>query len=141
GVRQRKTSPDCDKRLDPGCDPTRGDSMTALAGWANFYIIVGSSAGALIGLQFVVISLIADMPMARGDAAAGDALATPTIVHLGAALLLSGILSAPWDGIGTHRRSALGTSSGQAEALALTTPTSQPGCPMETFFRRQRRRT
>jgi hypothetical protein len=74
--------------------------MTALAGWANFYVIVGSSAGALIGLQFVVISLIADMPMARGDAAAGDALATPTIVHLGAALLLAGILSAPWDGIG-----------------------------------------
>jgi hypothetical protein len=55
--------------------------MTALAGWANFYVIVGSSAGALIGLQFVVISLIADMPMARGDAEAGDALATPTIVH------------------------------------------------------------
>jgi hypothetical protein len=27
--------------------------MTALAGWGNFYVIVGSSAGALIGLQFV----------------------------------------------------------------------------------------
>jgi hypothetical protein len=32
--------------------------MTALAGWENFYVIVGSSAGALIGLQFVVIILI-----------------------------------------------------------------------------------
>jgi hypothetical protein len=28
--------------------------MTALDGWGNFYAIVGSSAGALIGLQFVV---------------------------------------------------------------------------------------
>lgn len=37
--------------------------MTALAGWENFYVIVGSSAGALIGLQFMVITLIADMPM------------------------------------------------------------------------------
>jgi len=30
--------------------------MTALAGWENFYVMVGSSAGALIGLQFVVIN-------------------------------------------------------------------------------------
>ncbi len=74
--------------------------MTALAGWQNFYVIVGSSAGALIGLQFVVLSLITDRPMARGDAEAGGAVATPTIVHFGTVLGLSGILSAPWDGIG-----------------------------------------
>lgn len=30
--------------------------MTARAGWQNFCIIVGSSAGALIGLQFVVLT-------------------------------------------------------------------------------------
>lgn len=39
------------------------NDMTALAAWANFYVIVGSSAGALIGLQFVVITLIAEMPI------------------------------------------------------------------------------
>jgi hypothetical protein len=33
--------------------------MTALAGWENFYVIVGSAAGALIGLEFVVVTLIA----------------------------------------------------------------------------------
>lgn len=27
--------------------------MTALAGWENFYVIVGSSAGALVGRQLV----------------------------------------------------------------------------------------
>ena len=64
-------------------------------------MIVGSSAGALIGLQFVVITLIADMPMARGEAQAGDAFATPTIVHFGGVLLLSAIVSAPWHGIGS----------------------------------------
>ena len=37
-----------------------GDYMSLLAAWQNFYVIVGSSAGALIGLQFVVITLIAD---------------------------------------------------------------------------------
>ena len=55
--------------------------MTAIAGWQNFYVIVGSSACALIGLQFVVMSLIANMPMARVDAQAGGAFATPTIIH------------------------------------------------------------
>jgi hypothetical protein len=73
--------------------------MTILAGWENFYVIVGSSAGALIGLQFVVITLIADMPIGDGAAQAGNAFATPTIVHFGAALLLAGMLSAPWHGI------------------------------------------
>jgi hypothetical protein len=73
--------------------------MTALSVWENFYVIVGSSAGALIGLQFVVLTLIADRPAIRDAAQAGHAFATPTIVHFGTVLLLSGILSAPWQTI------------------------------------------
>jgi len=74
--------------------------MTLLAGWENFYVIVGSSAGALIGLQFVVIALIANLPRAPSSAQAGAAFATPNIVHFGCALLLSAALCAPWQGIG-----------------------------------------
>jgi hypothetical protein len=70
--------------------------MTALSGWANFYVIVGSSAGALIGLQFVVMALVADMPRTQNQAQAGQAFATPTIVNFGTVLLLSAALSAPW---------------------------------------------
>jgi hypothetical protein len=70
--------------------------MTELAGWDSFYVIVGSSAGALIGLQFVVLTLIADRPPTL---AAGSAFATPTIVHFGAALLLSALLRVPWQTI------------------------------------------
>jgi hypothetical protein len=73
--------------------------MTVLDGWENFYVIVGSSAGALIGLQFVVITLIAARPVVRGDAQAGRAFATPSVVHFAVVLLLSAIGSAPWDGI------------------------------------------
>jgi len=73
--------------------------MAAFAGWENFYVIVGSSAGALIGLQFVVITLIANRPIVVGQAQAGSAFATPTIVHFGVVLLLSGIVSAPWHGV------------------------------------------
>ena len=72
--------------------------MTPLAAWQNFYVIMGSSAGALIGLQFVVLSLIAART-ARTDAGAGQAFATPTIVHFGTVLGLSGMLTAPWDSI------------------------------------------
>ena len=36
--------------------------MQELEGWESFYVIVGSSAGALIGLQFVVMTLLADRP-------------------------------------------------------------------------------
>jgi hypothetical protein len=72
--------------------------MTALAGWQNFYVIVGSSAGALIGLQFVVLSLMSELPITRSTAEAGSAFATPNIVHFAAVLGLSAILSAPWEG-------------------------------------------
>lgn len=74
--------------------------MTALAGWQNFYVIVGSSAGALIGLQFVVMALVANRPRGPGSAQAGEAFATPNIVHFGAVLLLSAALTAPWNGMG-----------------------------------------
>jgi hypothetical protein len=74
--------------------------MTALAGWENFYVIVGSAAGALIGLQFVVVTLIADSPALRVPEGVA-AFATPTIVHFGVVLLLSAVVSAPWHKIGT----------------------------------------
>lgn len=69
--------------------------MTA---WQNFYVIVGSSAGALIGLQFVVMTLIAQLPLPSGAAQAGNAYTTPTVVHFGAVLLLSAIACVPWNG-------------------------------------------
>jgi len=72
--------------------------VTALAEWENFYVIVGSSADALIGLQFVVLTLVAENPLARSEAL-GKTFGTPTIIHFSAVLLLSAIISAPWHGI------------------------------------------
>jgi hypothetical protein len=73
--------------------------MTVFNGWENFYVIVGSSAGALIGLQFVVVTLIAETPIVRDMERAGSAFGTPTIIHFGSVLLLSAVISAPWHGI------------------------------------------
>jgi hypothetical protein len=61
-------------------------------------VIVGSSAAALTGLQFVVIVLAAEMN-ALGGVPTTQAFATPTVVHFCAALLISAIMSAPWHGI------------------------------------------
>src|SRR5215510_4161764 len=73
--------------------------MSELAHWDSFYVIVGSSAGALIGLQFVVLTLIAERPAVR-IAEAGAAFATPSVVHFGVVLLVSAVMSAPWHAIG-----------------------------------------
>lgn len=68
-------------------------SLPLLAGWANFYVIIGSSAGALTGLQFVVMTLIAELPT-PGTTQDVRAFGTPTVVHFGTALLVSAIMSA-----------------------------------------------
>ena len=70
--------------------------MSPVAGWENFYVIVGSSAGALIGLQFVVMTLLATRPIGPGRSEGADAFATPTIVHFATVLLVSAIACAPW---------------------------------------------
>jgi hypothetical protein len=70
--------------------------MNELIEWDSFYVIIGSAAGALVGLQFVVMTLIAERPPKEGAAAVGAAFATPTIVHFSAVLLLSALVRAPW---------------------------------------------
>jgi hypothetical protein len=70
-------------------------AQDTLLQWENFYIIVGSSAGALTGLQFVVMALVSDSP-ARTDTSTIDTFGTPTVVHFCAVLLVSALLSAPW---------------------------------------------
>jgi hypothetical protein len=64
--------------------------------WANFYVIVGSSAAGLTGLQFVVLTLIAQSGVARGREESIAAFGSPNVVHFCAALLVAAILSAPW---------------------------------------------
>ena len=74
--------------------------MSEFTEWTTFYVIVGSAAGALIGLQFVVITLIAERPPLHAPKA-GAAFATPSVVHFVVVLLLSAIVSIPCHGIGT----------------------------------------
>lgn len=92
-------------------------ALSQLTEWQNFYVIVGSSAGALIGLQFVVIALMTGA-RATGSMLEIRAFGTPTVVHFCAALLISAILSAPWHAL--HPAAiALGVGGATGVAYAL----------------------
>jgi len=59
--------------------------------------MMGSSAAALTGLMFVVITLVTDAIRNRPKPEDGlSTFSTPTVYHFCAALLVSGILLAPW---------------------------------------------
>jgi hypothetical protein len=70
-------------------------SHATLSAWADFYVIVGSAAAALTGLQFVVMALVNDTRQPASEQTI-SAFSTPTVVHFAMALLTSAILTAPW---------------------------------------------
>ena len=70
----------------------------ALARWETFYVIVGSSGGALTGLLFVVVALAADR-MRAGSSQGLSAFTSPSIVHFGTVMLVSAMIAMPRDGL------------------------------------------
>ena len=85
--------------VDPRPDDIGEIDIRELRDWDNFYVIVGSGAAALIGLQFVVMTLVAVFPTSSACSRGRRCLHTPTIVHFGTALLLSALQRAPWQAI------------------------------------------
>jgi hypothetical protein len=70
-------------------------ASSPIAAWSSYYVIIGSSAGALTGLMFVVVTLMAELET-RSERPTFAAFATPTIVHFCVALVISAAMSAPW---------------------------------------------
>ena len=63
-------------------------------GWDNFFLMMGSAGGGLIGLLFVVITLTAGFE--RNQAQRGQALyMTPTMVHFAVVLAISAVAEIP----------------------------------------------
>ena len=65
----------------------------ALAGWDNFYVILGSAAAGLTGLTFVVIALAADARMAGLSGL--KTFVSPTVIHFSSTLWISALCSVP----------------------------------------------
>lgn len=72
--------------------------MDPFSGWENFYVIVGSSAGALTGLTFVAVTLTGEA-RTRGAGQGIPAYTTPTIVYFSVVLFVCALLSAPWSDV------------------------------------------
>ena len=70
-------------------------AQSALSQWESFYVIVGSSAGGLTGLMFVVVALVKESALPRSPDTI-NAFGTPNVIHFVAVLLLAAVLSAPW---------------------------------------------
>jgi len=68
---------------------------TALPDWNGFYSMAGTSAAALIGLVFIVITLGAQMSKG-GIEGAIHAFVTPCLMHFAGVLLQSLLILAPW---------------------------------------------
>ncbi len=75
------------------------DATPLIAGWDNFYVIVGSAAGGLTGLTFVVIALVRDAR--RVNPVGLRAFVSPTMVHFGGVLALAAYMSMPHQHIAT----------------------------------------
>jgi hypothetical protein len=63
-------------------------------GWDNFYLLIGGAAGGLIGLLFIVVTLLGG-----GDGSlklrAASVYMTPNVAHLAMLLTLSALAAAP----------------------------------------------
>jgi hypothetical protein len=73
------------------------DPFPPLSEWGNYYVIIGSAAAALTGLQFVVIALRNEALKEAGEGAEGAvrAFGSPTVLHFGAVLLVAAIMCIP----------------------------------------------
>jgi hypothetical protein len=82
-------------------------ASSLLVPWSSFFIMTGSAAAGLTGLMFVVISLVMGMERSKPQSDGIGTFSTPTVLHFGAALLVSAVLCAPWHSIG-HPGIAIG---------------------------------
>ena len=62
--------------------------------WENFYLLIGSAAGALIGLLFVVVTLTSNIERERA-LNASRLFMTPTVVMFATVLVVGAIATAP----------------------------------------------
>jgi hypothetical protein len=107
-------------------------------GWHEYFFMIGSSAAALIGLMFIVVTLTAGRD--RDEADRGKHLYTSPIVwHLAVVLALSGMALAPTVsptlfGIASGGLGLLGIAIGTRSAVGITRFRSSPESGFDMFW-------
>ena len=70
--------------------------QTALREWESFYLLVGTAAATLIGLQFVAYSIaVSELKGSQAYEEETRSYVTPTIYHFGVALVIALLTLAP----------------------------------------------
>ncbi|HEX3369523.1 MAG TPA: hypothetical protein VHS56_08110, partial [Candidatus Cybelea sp.] len=64
--------------------------------WSSFYVVIGSSAAALTGLMFVVITIVTGNERVTQSQDGISTFSTPIVMHFCAVLFVSAVLIAPW---------------------------------------------
>jgi hypothetical protein len=85
----------------------------ALREWHDFYVLIGTASGALIGLMFVAASIAATAMGARYRPGV-EAFISPTVAHFSAVLFLCLLVIAP-----THTRISLGVVTLAGGAIGI----------------------
>ena len=70
--------------------------------WDSFYLLLGGASGGLIGLVFIVVTLIRGVD-ARTNLRSGSVFMSPIVFHLATVLVLSALATAPdlpWAAVG-----------------------------------------
>jgi len=66
--------------------------MHALAEWRDFYVMIGTASGAIVGAAFIVVTLVSNL---EKRTLGMQGFITPIAVHLGSVLIGSAILTVP----------------------------------------------
>lgn len=66
-----------------------------LTSWNSFYVMMGSSAAALTGLVFIVVTLVNDQRHDLSEAGLST-FTTPTVIHFCNALFICAVMAAPF---------------------------------------------
>lgn len=110
-------------------------SSLMLQDWHDYFFMIGSSAAALIGLMFVVVTLTAGRD--RDEVERGKQLYTsPIVCHLAAVLVVSSAAIVPvarpgFLGLAAGAAAALGIIIGLRSALGIV---RRPGAPDAMIF-------
>lgn len=71
-----------------------------LGPWAPFFTMTATAAATLVGLMFVVVTLVTRSDRTSDSHLGISTFSTPTVIHFGAVLIISAILVAPWPRLG-----------------------------------------
>lgn len=71
-----------------------------LSAWSTFYATMATSAAALTGLVFVVITLIRDVGDMQPNEEGLATFTTPTVIHFCASLYVAAVFIVPWRSYG-----------------------------------------